>query len=130
MFSGHLHKEENSTVYNGTNGIYCNVTQASLTYDSGSEIGYSIVNIDFDDPENLVIDKGTFVQKQNDFVDLESVSMTLPCGMEKKKQNRFRQKIVEKYNFELENANQLLLSYDPEELSQNFLDTFTPENFG
>jgi predicted MPP superfamily phosphohydrolase len=126
MFSGHIHKEENSAVYNGTNGIYCNVTQASLTYDKGAEIGYSIVNVDFDDLENLIIDKGTFIKKQNDFIDLESVEVTLPCGLEKKKQNRFRQKIVEKYNNELENSNQLLLSYDVDEINQNFLDTFTP----
>lgn len=125
MFSGHLHKEENSTVYSGTNGIYCNVTQASLTYDKDGEIGYSVVNIDFDDIENLKIDKATFVKKRNDFIDLESIKVTLPCGIEKEKQNRFRKKIVEKYSFELDISNQLLLNYNSDGFNQNFIDTFT-----
>jgi predicted MPP superfamily phosphohydrolase len=125
MFSGHLHKEENATLYNGSNGIYCNVTQASLTYDKDGDIGYSIVNVDFEEPENLVIDKGTFIKSQNEFVDLESVDVTMPSGVVKQKQNRFRKKINEKFNLELENANQLLLNYSSEGFMQNFNDTFT-----
>ncbi len=125
MFSGHLHKDENSSIYNGSNGIYCSVTQASLTTDKDGDIGYSIVNIDFDNIGNLIIDKGSYNKTQNDFIDLESVDVTLPTGVEKQKQNRFRKKLNEKYNLELENSNQLLLNYDSDGFIQNFNDTFT-----
>lgn len=125
LFSGHLHKEEISTSYNGTNGIYCNTTEATLTFDRNGEIGYSIINIDINDKSTLKKERGIFIQKENKFIDIESVIINVPCGEEKHKQNRFRQKIISKYNTELENANELLLSYDNEESNHNFLESFT-----
>ena len=125
MFSGHLHKEENLASYNGRNGIYCSTTQASLTFDKDGEIGYSILNYDFENKTNLKIERATYLKKNKGFIYLEPIIVTIPCGEEKYKQNKFRQKITGKFSIELENANQLLLNYNSDDYNKNFLESFT-----
>jgi predicted MPP superfamily phosphohydrolase len=123
MFSGHVHKERIETDFNSKNGIYSNTTQATLCFDAG-EIGYSILNLDVQDLHQMKLDRSYYVSKENSFVDLESVIITIPVGEEKFKQNKLRNKILKKYEIELEVSNQLLLNYDGEN-RRAFLDTFT-----
>lgn len=125
VFSGHLHKEETSVSYFGNNGIFCNTTEASLSKDCGSKIGYSIINIDLTNKSQTIKERATFIDKENTFIDLDSIVITIPCGEEKHKQNKFRQKITSKYPIELENANELLLSYNNDDQSHDFIESFT-----
>lgn len=125
LFSGHIHKEENSVSHNGQNGIYCNTTQATLSEEKESEMGYTIVNYNFSDTSTLKIEKATFVQKSREFIPLEAIYVTMPVGEEKHKQNKLRQKITSKFILELDNANQLLLDYENDKEKQNFIEKFT-----
>jgi len=125
MLSGHIHRGQITTQFVANNGIYCNTTQATLSFDKGAEIGYSIINWNLKDNSSIKLERASFSKKENMFIALEPVVITIPCGEEKHKQNRFRQKITSKYNVELNNCNQLLLNYD-EGVSTNFIDLFTP----
>ncbi len=125
MFSGHVHREHISTQYRASNGIYCNSSQATLTFDAEGEIGYSVINIDVNDLSSLKLDRATYLKKEKEFLDIESVVIQIPCGEEKHKQNKFRHKITSKYAVELKNANTLLLDYD-ETKSRNFVELFSP----
>lgn len=123
MFSGHIHKEKIETEFNSRNGIYSNTTQATLCSSEG-EIGYSILNVNLENLELLKLDRSLYISKQNTFVDLESVVVHIPCGEEKFKQNSLRNKILKKFEVELEASNLLLLNYQ-EQNTRAFLDTFT-----
>jgi predicted MPP superfamily phosphohydrolase len=125
MFSGHLHREHISTQYKANNGIYCNSAQATLTFDSTGEIGFSVVNIDLDDLSAVKLERSLYLKGEKKFFDIEPVVIEVPCGEEKYKQNKFRKKITSKYGIELKNANTLLLDYD-ETNSRNFLELFSP----
>ncbi len=124
MFSGHLHKEKIEAKYTGTNGIYCNTTQAALTFDEKGEIGFSIIDFDIDDETSITVNRSFYLRKEDRFIDLESVHTSIPCGTEKHNQNKLRQKITVKYQTELQVSNQLLLNYD-EDSGLNFIESFT-----
>lgn len=123
LFSGHVHKEKIETDFNSKNGIYSNTTQATLCFDDG-EIGYSILNVDVEDIHLMKLERSYYISKENSFVDLESVMITIPCGEEKYKQNKLRNKILKKFEIELDLSNQLLLNYNGEN-GRAFLDSFT-----
>jgi len=123
MFSGHLHKEQIATKYAGNNGIYANTTQATLTFDKGGEIGFSIINF-ISKSDEINIERSTYNQKENEFQDLNTVVVHVPCGIEKSNQNKLRRKIVSKLQVELDNADELMLD-NSEESKVKFLDMFT-----
>jgi len=112
MFSGHTHRESMTTQFQGSNGIFWNTALASLTYDSNSEIGYSIIDYDLTDDSEVVIERGLYVKKENQFVNLRSVTVPISAGKEKSDQNKIRKKVFTKYGYELEVANELLLNRD------------------
>lgn len=124
MFSGHIHREQIATKFSSYNGIFLNTTQATLTFDKGGEIGYSIINYDLDNSGKIVVERGHYLSKENLFIDLEAVYIQIPVGVDKARQNNLRNKITSKFLVELNYANELLLDYD-EEKSRNFIELFT-----
>ncbi|MBS0027714.1 metallophosphoesterase [Chitinophaga sp. 22321] len=123
MLAGHVHKEHIETQFNSHNGIYCNTTHATLCFDGG-DIGYSILDIDLNAMELITLERGYYIAKENSFVSLDNVVVHIPCGEEKFKQNKLRNKIIGKYDSELEISNQLLLNYDGDN-KRGFIETFT-----
>lgn len=126
MFTGHIHKEEIKSYLNSNNGIYCNSTQATLSFEEKSEIGYSVIEYDFTNEGTINLERGTYITNGKEFIDLETAVIHLPCGIEKEKQNRLRQKITGKFSVELEDANKLLLDYPDDDKKNNFLQSFSP----
>jgi len=123
LLLGHVHKEYIETQYRCKNGIYCNTTKATLCNDS-DEIGFSILNFDFADLTEIRVERYHYIRSENDFAPLETVISTIPLGEEKHKQNQLRKKITSKIEYELREANKLLLNYD-EQNERMFLDSFT-----
>ena len=102
MFSGHIHREQICTRFAGNNGIYLNTTQATLTFDKEGEIGYSLIDYNFDEGSEIVIYRSSYIKKENSFIDSTPVHIHVPFGEEKAKQNKLRQKITSKFREELE----------------------------
>lgn len=123
MLSGHLHKESIETQYKCRNGIFCNTTKASLCYDQG-QIGYTILNFQFEDPGVIKLERAHYIATENEFINLETVIVQVPIGDDKYKQNNLRKKVTEKFLTEIEESNQLLLNYDDEQ-KRGFLQSFT-----
>jgi hypothetical protein len=123
-FCGHEHKERISSKYKAGNGIFCNSSQASLSLERGSEIGFSIVNYNNDNPSEIILERYHYLQIENKFTSLETVVIHLPVGEEKDKENRLRKKVTSKFSTELDIANKLLVDYN-EENKFNFIDNFT-----
>ena len=109
--------------YAGNNGIFTNTTQATLTFDKGGEIGYSIVDYNAGCDE-IAIERASYNNKENCFQDLKTVVVHVPCGLEKSNQNKLRKKIISKFQVELENADELLLDHS-DDSKVKFLDVFT-----
>ena len=125
MFSGHVHKEKIESNYNANNGIYCNTTQATLTYDVNGEIGYTLLEYDVHDECSITIDRSHYLKKERKFINLDPVILSIPCGAKKSSQNKLRQKITMQFSNELLIANDLLLNYSSEENNYNFIQLFT-----
>jgi predicted phosphodiesterase len=112
MFSGHVHREEIKTEYKSSdNGIFCNTTQATLSFDGGF-IGYSVINFDIEDISTLTLERFRYLSDINSFVDIDRVVISVPQNEEKYRQNRLRKKITSKFSEELNKANKLLLDYE------------------
>jgi predicted phosphodiesterase len=124
LFSGHVHKERIEAKYQSSNGIYCNTTQATLTFEPNGYMGFTVLEYDLDGDCEIKLYRGTYLKKENAFMDIDPLYITVPCGEIKHNQNKLRQKITSKFNKELQIANQLLLDYD-EQNPNAFIDTFT-----
>ena len=132
ILSGHIHREQIITKFASNNGIYNNTTQATLTFDKDGEIGYSILECNFNDDfsdvvegyEYILLERGQYSKKENKFVDLNPINVPIPCGAEKSNQNKLRIKITSKFNLELKIANELLLDYEQTN-KYDFLESFT-----
>jgi predicted phosphodiesterase len=123
LLNGHLHKESVEIQFKCNNGIYINTTKATLCYDKG-DIGYNIIEVDLNDLSKLLVERTHYINSENKFVSLDKVEISLPASEEKVKQNRLRNKILAKYNHEIEDANKLLLDYN-ENQKRSFLEKFT-----
>lgn len=124
-FSGHEHKERIGTNYKAGNGIFLNCSQATLCVnEQGSEIGFAISDYDFNDNSTIKVERYSYNSNDNNFNKIETLSMTLPVGIEKENNIRLRKKITSKYDKELNIANKLIVDYQ-EELLNGFNENFT-----
>ena len=122
LLTGHVHKEYVETKFKNSNGIYCNTTKASLCYDGGN-IGFSIIEINLSDFENLKIQRFHYIKSEDVYAKLEDVFVPIPTNEERHNLNTLRKKILALYYQELKLSSQLLLEYNEDEKS-SFLDTF------
>jgi hypothetical protein len=124
IFSGHIHESQLSTHYKYNNGIFAHVAPASLTYDKDS-IGYSIVIYNPVEKDQVSITNSKYINEFGKFINNEPIIITIPCGEEKQRQNKFREKLNSKLDLELSNASDLLLSKKTDDNSNNeFLELF------
>ena len=124
IFSGHVHESQVSTHYKFNNGIFAHVAPASMTYDK-NYIGYSILNYNPKLKEQVVILNSKYINEFGRFIEDEPITVTIPYGEEKQKQNKLIKKITSKHTFELSNASDLLLSKDTENPNDyDFLELF------
>lgn len=124
ILSGHIHKEQITTQYIANNGIYCNTTQATLSPNFSDEIGFSIINRNDLDETEIKLERYHFLEKSNNFIELEAVIVKVPVGEIKEKQNKLRNKINKKFEEVLSEANLLLLNYEDNK-HYGFIESFT-----
>lgn len=124
IFSGHVHEAQVSAHYKYNNGIFAHVAPASMTYDK-NYIGYSYLNYNPKLKEQVDIVSSKYIIEFDRFFDDEPITVTIPCGSEKQRQNILRNKITSKIELELSNASDLLLNKDNEESKDlDFLELF------
>lgn len=124
IFSGHIHESQLSAHYKYNNGIFAHVAPASLTYDK-NYIGYSIIDYNPCVKEEASITNSKYVDEFGKFTDNEPIIISIPCGEEKQKQNKFRAKLNSKLNIELANASDLILSKKTDDSTgDEFLELF------
>lgn len=124
IFSGHVHESEISTQYYNSNGIFLNVSPASLDWDK-NYIGYSIFQFDYSNPDISTIHKFKFINESNHFIKIDSIVSKVPCGVEKEEQNKLNEKIFSKYSNELYDAKNLMLINESEDKNETlFIDKF------
>jgi predicted MPP superfamily phosphohydrolase len=124
IFSGHVHESQISTHYKFNNGIFAHVAPASMTYDK-NYIGYSLLNYNPKLKEQVDIVNSKYITEFGRFVDDNLITVPIPCGEEKHKQNKLRKKITSKLELELSLASDLLLNKDVEDSNDfDFLELF------
>lgn len=126
MFSGHIHAEQISTHFLANNGIFSHISPAVLTYEKDSLLGYSIIKYDFNSEDQLKIENTRYSKNEGIFLNQEEVSVTIPCGLRKQKQNNIRQKVIGKFDAELSLANELMLNNIDDERHEKFIEMFNP----
>jgi predicted MPP superfamily phosphohydrolase len=125
LFSGHVHESHISSHFISNNGIFAHISPASFTYEK--TLGFSIIEFDFNDTDSVKIERANYYKDNCLFSFSEPVIVKIPCGEKKDKQNQLRKKIISKYDFELNKANELLLSHVTplEESKDEFLKLFS-----
>ncbi|KAA9325636.1 metallophosphoesterase [Adhaeribacter soli] len=123
-FSGHLHKDTASVFLTHTDGILKLQSAASLAGTDGSTIGYTVINVD----NETYFVKGKTFKFNNEgeyFYDGNLIEVQIPVSKEKQEQNKFRQRLRELHDLELEEANDLFLNGKVNKDAKGFLDLWT-----
>lgn len=123
LLNGHEHREKVSISFSAGNSILCNCSDASLSLDRSAGLGFSIVNYPLNTQAEFRIDKFKFIKSEGNFIKVKPLPGTLAQGDEKIKLNKLREKVISKFDIELEEANKLLVDYDKSG-KNNFLDNF------
>jgi len=124
MFSGHSHKKRDTIHIVPEIGMYSCTSPATLSLDGKSKIGYSIIEIDLEDYK-LKIENKLYQSDENEFYSSKPLTGQIPVSEKKQNENKFRETIRKRFNEELENANELFLSYSDKKDKSNFLSLFT-----
>lgn len=123
ILTGKEDKTEIDPFYLNQKGIFAHVPCLSLGNHSNNNLGYSILNLDLDTKKVYVQDyiasKSTLTFQEKGLIKID-----LPYGKGKNERNIFTLKILDKFDVELENANELLVNYSLDN-KKNFLDLFS-----
>lgn len=108
-FYGHLHKGSKSITYTNTDGILKLASAATLAESDGSTIGYTLLSLNL---ETLAVDVQCYKYDRTEefFYTGNPIKLQIPISVEKEAQNKFRQRLRELYEMELENADDLFLN--------------------
>lgn len=121
LFSGHIHKTSSLSRHSGSNGLFEHIAMASLTSEGGQ--GCSIVCVD-DIEDNIITVRELVYSEEIDKCNVSDIiNYTIPCGNEKLETLKFRKKLHDKKEAEIENANKLLLIENDED-EHNFLSLY------
>ncbi|WP_407268965.1 metallophosphoesterase [Tenacibaculum maritimum] len=124
MFSGHTHKNRDTIHVVPEIGMYSCTSNATLSLDGESKIGYSIVEIDLSNYDLKIINE-VYDLEENTFYTGEPKLARIPVSEEKIKENKFRETIRKRFNLELEKANELFLSNKEQRKGDDFIHLFT-----
>ncbi|MFS4481736.1 metallophosphoesterase [Hyunsoonleella sp. 2307UL5-6] len=124
MFSGHLHKNNVTMDITPNDGVVKFGSSASLCFDENSQIGYSLIDIDYDDLKFHVSFR-MYDQKNEIFYALPIKTDKIPTTEIKKEQNKLRKNIRKRYLEELENSKSLLVESGNSSEGKNLLELST-----
>ena len=106
LFTGHYHKGKMSALLSPNGMLHSTAFATFNRYDSGSEYGYLIIDIDED---SFDVKATPFRFVNNQFVDLETVSTVLPMSEAKREANAFRKLMRNHLNYYREKADNLFV---------------------
>lgn len=123
-FSGHMHKSNTSICYTDKDGILKLASAATLAEKDGSTIGFTILNFNL---ELFTVNGFCYKYDRQDefFYSGSPIKLQIPISQEKQKQNKFRQRLRELYNIELENADDLFLNGKTNKENKGFKELWT-----
>lgn len=123
-FSGHVHKDSTSAFYTNNAGILQLEAAATLAESDGSTIGYTFLEVDAE--EATAICTSRYYDERREFLyDNGKRNIPIPISQGKQEQNRFRRKLRQRFDSELENANDLFLHGKQERGVKGFNDLWT-----
>ncbi|MAO17367.1 metallophosphoesterase [Muricauda ruestringensis] len=132
-FFGHIHKSITSLDYTPKTGLIKIISPASLKYHQGGEIGFSLINFDFDE-SRFMVDTLLYDERNNFFYKSPNqIWYEIPEDEITKKQNSFRRTLRKVLRKEKELAQDLFVSFS--EKNKSFIDVFVSpilkkHNFG
>lgn len=122
-FSGHMHKNTSEVTITANDGMV-KVAGAATLAPGNVDIGYSIVEIDFDD-FSLLRRANLFDSRNEILYPIKPKIIEIPVDEVRAKQNKFRKTVRKKYSIELENAGDLFVSSRSLDATKTFLDLYT-----
>ncbi len=124
IFSGHIHKNALSIDFTYKEGAVKIGSSACLTFEKGSEVGYSIINVNIDEFSGVY--KARFYNTKHDaFYSFEDKSFNIPTSQEKIQQNNLRKNIRNRLLEELDNSKNLFVESDGQESEKTILELST-----
>jgi DNA repair exonuclease SbcCD nuclease subunit len=125
LFSGHYHKHKASTHINGDEGIFCDVSPASLSLNNKhTTIGFTVVDVDVETFE-VEVCIYNYNSLNNSFFLFDSIKSEIPFNHIKREQNELRKTIRKRYKDSIEEANCIFLSTNESTSDKTFLNLFT-----
>jgi len=124
MFSGHTHKNRDTIHLTPEIGMYSCSSNATLSTDGESKIGYSIVEINLDNYEVKVFNK-IYGGDEDGFLQAETKVSQIPVDEVKRAENNFREKVRNRFDYELSRANGIFLSNNELIEGEDFIHLFT-----
>ena len=124
IFSGHIHKKALTLDLTHNEGVVKIGSSASLTFDSNSQIGYSVIYIN--EEELKVTSSFRFYDINNEsFYSIDDKQFDIPTTQIKIEQNKLRKNIRKRFFEELEDSKNLFVENNNETLSKNLLELST-----
>lgn len=123
-FSGHLHKDSKTISFTNADGILKLASAAVLADKDGSTIGFTILKFDLSDFKVSGFCY-RYDRQEEFFYHGDELAFQLPISQEKEKQNKFRQRLRELYELELDNADDLFLNGKVSRDKKGFKDIWT-----
>ncbi|WP_027879003.1 metallophosphoesterase [Mesoflavibacter zeaxanthinifaciens] len=124
MFSGHIHKNSVSMDITQNDGVVKFGSSASLSFDRDSQIGYSLIDIDYEELE-FKVNFRMYDKKNEIFYPLPIKKDKIPTTEIKKEQNRLRINIRNRFLEEIENSKSLFVESGSSSESKNLLELST-----
>ncbi len=119
MLSGHIHKGKDSIDVTANAGMIKIGAPATLAGDNDSEIGFGVIDFDFDEFE-FSINKFLYDRSNNIIYSVPKGTHQIPTDGIKNEQNVIRRKLKRKYQVESDYAKHLFVSNEGHENVVNF----------
>ncbi len=124
MFSGHVHKNILSLDLTPNDGVMKLGTSANLSFDIASQIGYTIVNLNYED-QICEADFRMYDVKNEVFYPIPTKNFSIPTSKIKEDQNKLRKNIRKRFLEELEESKNLFVESKNRKDSKNLFESST-----
>ena len=124
MFSGHVHKNILSVDLTPNDGVIKLGTSANLSFELDSQIGFTVIDLDFED-QFCNVDFRMYDIKNEVFYPLPQKGFEIPTTAIKEEQNKLRKNIRKRFLEELEDSKSLFVENKEKENSKNLFESST-----
>ncbi|WCO03169.1 metallophosphoesterase family protein [Psychroserpens ponticola] len=124
MLSGHIHKNNLSLDLTPNDGVIKLGSSANLSFEVESQIGYSLINLDYIE-DMFSVDFRMYDLKNEVFYPLDSKKYNIPTNEVLAKQNELRKNIRRRFLDELDDSKSLFVESDNKENRKDLLELST-----